>query len=63
MSSKERLADTMEFPPAIEQPNVYPLSWRQKTAKLEEIWDASVREAWDPKKLPWDTFDPSRYSW
>ena len=41
---KEKLAHTMEFPPAIEQPNVYPLSWHQHTKKLEEIWDASRRE-------------------
>lgn len=63
MSSKERIADTMEFPPPTPQPNVYPLSWESKTSKLEEIWDASLREAWNPKDLPWDTFDPSSYSW
>lgn len=63
MAHNERLAETMEFPPATEQPNIYPLGWHQQTGKLEEIWDASVREAWDPKKLPWDTFDPGRYSW
>ena len=63
MSNKQRLAESMEFPPPTEQPNIYPLSWHQHTAKLEEIWDASLRESWDPKKLPWDTFDVSRYSW
>jgi rubrerythrin len=64
MSSKHpRLADTMELPPPTEQPNVYPLSWHSHTRKLEEVWDASVREVWDPKKLPWDTFDVERYSW
>lgn len=63
MSSKEKLAQKMEFPPAIEQPNVYPLSWHQHTKKLEEIWDASRREVWDPKKLPWDTFDVNKYTW
>ncbi|KAH1284138.1 hypothetical protein KXX11_003074, partial [Aspergillus fumigatus] len=63
MSHHERIAHTMELPPATPQPNVYPLSWRSQTAKLEEVWDASQREYWDPKKLPWDTFDPSRYSW
>ena len=41
---KEKLAHTMEFPPAIEQPNVYPLSWQQHTKKLEDIWDASRRD-------------------
>ncbi len=63
MSSKERFAHAMEFPPATPQPNVYPLSWHSQTAKMEEVWDASQREYWDPKKLPWDTFDPAKYSW
>lgn len=64
MSAKHpRLADTMELPPPTEQPNVYPLSWHAHTRKLEEVWDASVREVWDPKKLPWDTFEVDRYSW
>jgi hypothetical protein len=63
MSSKERFSDKMELPPPTEQPNVYPLSWHQKTAKMEEIWEASQREYWDPAKLPWDTFDVNKYSW
>ena len=61
--NKERFAHTMEFPPAIEQPNVYPLSWHQHTKKLEEIWDASRRDVWDVKKLPWDTFKVEKYTW
>jgi rubrerythrin len=63
MSSKERLAGKVDLPPSVPQPNVFPLSWRAQTAKLEEIWDASQREVWDPKKLPWDTFKASKYSW
>ncbi len=56
MSGPTKLALTQDLPPPTEQPNVYPLSWPNKTAKLEEVWDASVREQWDPKALPWDTF-------
>lgn len=63
MSSKERYADKMEFPPEIQQPNVYPLSWRRKTQKMQEIWEASLREYWEPEKLPWDTLDVENYSW
>ncbi|WP_331775217.1 hypothetical protein [Sulfurospirillum sp. 1612] len=63
MSSREKLAGTMELPPPTEQPNVYPLSWVNETMKLQEIWDASQREYWDPAKLPWDTFDVSKYTW
>lgn len=63
MAKHEHLAERMALPPTTPQPNVYPLSWHAHTAKLEEIWDASQREYWDPKKLPWDSFDVSRYSW
>ena len=63
MSHKEHIAHTMEFPPETPQPNVYPLSWESKTTKAEEIWDASLKEAWNPKDLPWDTFDASSYTW
>jgi len=63
MSSKEKFASKMEFPPQTEQPNVYPLTWISKTKKMEEIWEASQREYWDPAKLPWDTFDVESYTW
>lgn len=63
MPHAPRLAATMVDPPPTEQPNIYPLSWHTHTAKLEEVWDASQREGWDPKKLPWDTFDVASYSW
>lgn len=63
MASKERFADKMEFPPEIQQPNIYPLSWRRESDKLQEIWEASLREYWQPEKLPWDTLDVESYSW
>ena len=50
-SHKERFADKMEFPPATPQPNVYPLSWHSKTKNCE-VWEAALRENWDPEKLP-----------
>jgi len=59
----EKLAQALELPPPIEQPNVFPLSWHSETQKLEEIFAASTREYWDPAKLPWDTLDVSRYTW
>ena len=62
-SNKERFADKMEFPPEIQQPNIYPLSWNSKTKKLQEVWEASLRENWDPEKLPWDTLDVDSYTW
>jgi hypothetical protein len=61
--SKDKLAGKMEFPPETPQPNVYPLSWVTKTQRMEEIYEASQREWWDPAKLPWDTFNPDSYSW
>lgn len=63
MTTHVRVAKELELPPTIQQPNVYPLSWHAHTAKLEEIWDAAQRDYWDPKKLPWDSFHPDRYSW
>lgn len=63
MSTRTTLAATMEFPPATEQPNVFPLSWHRGTEKMEEIWSASQREVWDPAELPWDTFDVESYTW
>ena len=60
---KERFADKMELPPATPQLNIYPLSWHSKTKKLQEVWEASLREAWEPEKLPWDTLDVDSYSW
>lgn len=62
-AATDRIAHLMEFPPETDQPNVYPLSWVRKTQKLEEVWDAAQRENWDPKKLPWDTFDVNNYTW
>ncbi|MEL6893942.1 MAG: hypothetical protein AAFP84_20295, partial [Actinomycetota bacterium] len=63
MRTDEKLARTMDLPPATAQPNVFPLSWQQGTEKMEEIWTASQREGWDPAQLSWDTFDPESYSW
>ncbi len=63
MRTDEKFADTMDLPPATEQPNVFPLSWEQGTEKMEEIWTASQREVWDPALLSWDTFDPDSYTW
>ena len=63
MAPRTQLAQEMEFPPVTEQPNVFPLSWRTGTEKMEEIWSASQREVWDPAMLSWDTFDPESYTW
>lgn len=63
MATKTKLALEMDYPPVTEQPNVFPLSWRKGTEKMEEIWSAAQREVWDPAMLSWDTFDPESYSW
>lgn len=60
---KDRFGHKMELPPETEQPNIYPLSFHAETEKMEEIWQASQRDYWNPDKLPWDTFDLSTYSW
>lgn len=63
MAPRTKLAQTNNLPPATEQPNVFPLSWHRQTNKMEEIYEASRREVWDPTELPWDTFDVDSYSW
>lgn len=63
MHDSKKLAGSMDLPPAIDQPNIFPLHWESHTKKLEEIWTAAQREVWDPAKLPWETFDVSRYTW
>ena len=35
----------------------------RRTKKLQEVWEAALRENWDPEKLPWDTLDVDSYSW
>ncbi len=59
----EKIAHLQEFPPDTPQPNIYPLSWPDGPAKMEEIWQSSQKELWDPAKLPWDSFDPESYTW
>ncbi len=63
MANHPKIAHTTEFPPETEQPNVFPLSWHKGTEKMEEVYEASRREVWDPAALPWDTFDVESYSW
>ena len=63
MAAREKLAQTQDLPPAIEQPNVFPLSWHSETQKMEEIYAAAQREVWDPDDLAWDTLDVSKYTW
>lgn len=60
---REKFASKMEFPPKTEGKNIYPLSWIRETRKMEEIYEASQREFWDPMKLPWESFDVNKYSW
>ena len=51
-TTREKLAQTQDLPPEIEQPNIFPLSWHRETEKMEEIYAASQREIWDPLELP-----------
>lgn len=62
-TTREKLAQSQDLPPEIEQPNIFPLSWHRETEKMEEIYAAAQRENWDPLELPWDTFDVTKYTW
>ncbi|MEP7159574.1 MAG: hypothetical protein ABI746_00560 [Dermatophilaceae bacterium] len=59
----EKIAHLQDFPPEVQQPNIYPLSWPEGPPKMEEIWKSSLRELWEPAQLPWAGFDVNRYSW
>lgn len=61
--AEEKIAHRQEFPPPHSGSNLFPLSWPEGTAQLEEIWQASHREAWNPADLPWKDFRPEQYSW
>jgi len=49
-------------PPAVPQPNIFPMEWRVDTAKLADIYERSKRQVWNPSDLPWGALHPERWS-
>ncbi|HUH08321.1 MAG TPA: hypothetical protein VML96_11035 [Egibacteraceae bacterium] len=48
--------------PAIPQPNIFPMEWRVETPKLQEIYERSKIQAWNPSEIAWDSLDPESWS-
>ena len=46
-------------PPAVPQPNIFPIEWRVETPKLAEIYERAKVQGWNPSDIPWDTLDPA----
>lgn len=42
-------------PPPFPDLNIFPLSWRTETPKLNELYESSRDPGWNPSRLPWHT--------
>ena len=49
-------------PPAIPQPNIYPIEWRVDTQKLQDIYERGKTQVWNPSDLPWDSLRADAWS-
>lgn len=49
-------------PPPFPEMNIYPLDWRTETPKLQELYESSRDPGWNPSRLPWQTFDTSKFT-
>jgi hypothetical protein len=49
-------------PPAIPQPNIYPIEWRVDTQKLKDIYERGKAQVWNPSELPWDSLRADAWS-
>jgi hypothetical protein len=47
--------------PAVPQPNIFPMEWRVLTPALEEIYERSKRQVWNPADFPWDALHPEEF--
>ena len=48
--------------PVIPQPNIFPMEWRVDSQKLNEIYERSKLQCWNPSDLPWDDLDPNEFT-
>ena len=48
-------------PPAVPQPNIFPIEWRVETPKLAEIYERAKLQGWNPSDIPWETLDPEAW--
>lgn len=55
-------ADGFVEPPAIPQPNIYPIEWQVDTQKLKDIYERAKTQVWNPSEFPWDSLVPDFWS-
>jgi hypothetical protein len=55
-------AGGFEVPPAIEQPNIFPLEWPTITEPLAALYEKAKRQVWNPSDLPWNDLRPSDFT-
>ncbi len=49
-------------PPAVPQPNIYPMEWRVDTPKLVDIYERSKRQVWNPSDFDWSQLRPEDFT-
>jgi hypothetical protein len=54
--------DGFVAPPAVPQPNIFPIEWRVENPKLDEIYERAKTQGWNPSDIRWDTIDPQQWS-
>jgi rubrerythrin len=55
-------ASGFDRPPAIEQPNIFPLEWPVATPSLAALYEKSKVQAWNPSDLAWNDLDPVQFT-
>ncbi|MGH9030626.1 MAG: hypothetical protein ACRDY4_02680 [Acidimicrobiia bacterium] len=55
-------AEGFVAPPAVPQPNIFPIEWRVETPKLAEIYERAKVQAWNPTDIAWDGLDASHWT-
>ncbi|HEX6312842.1 MAG TPA: hypothetical protein VF152_14600 [Acidimicrobiia bacterium] len=55
-------AEGFVAPPAVPQPNIFPIEWRVETPKLAEIYERAKVQAWNPTDIAWEGLDVSRWT-
>ncbi|MHB8669231.1 MAG: hypothetical protein ACYDAD_01520 [Acidimicrobiales bacterium] len=51
-----------ESPPAIVQPNIFPIEWRVETEGLAEIYERSKLQTWNPSDISWSDLDRAGFT-
>ncbi len=53
----------LEEPPPFPKDNIFPITWETETPRLLDFYEKGRDPGWSPATLPWDTLDPSAFTW